>query len=372
MLEPGPDFAKVEVPEITQLAAAKALAYLYDVTCDMPLIDETHRYGWVAFVLTLVGRAAIDGCTPLFAFDASAPGSGKTALACSASLISHGTELVSDAAIVSNAEEARKAISSKVSSGDPLWILDNLVAVLRCPPIEAAITSREWADRALSTNEDIKAKIQTVIAVTANNIKLGNDIARRTVVCRIVPQEDPTRRRNFKHGEIKSYVRRNRFKLYAAALTILAAHGAAGKPHEAEPRAGFEEWAHTVASAIVWAGGKDVGALFADRGAEAEATDDDESNRELILENLTRMFPAEYAFTTRDLYERLWGPDHQRARWQDLADAFDMLRPGLNDRGWSLKSLAYLLRDMRERPVGAYVLRSRKSHGIVRWTVVHR
>lgn len=372
VLAAGPELERVKVPELSQLAAAKALAFLYDVTCDMPFVDETHRYGWVAYVLTLVGRAAIDGCTPLFVFDASAPGSGKSAIASVGSIISHGTEFISDSGVMANAEEMRKAISSSIAGGDPLMLLDNFTQVLRSPPLEAAITSREWSDRALSTNEMIKAKVQTVFCVTANNIKLGNDITRRSVVSRIVPTARPTAHRSFKHGEIKSYARRNRLALYAAALTILAAHGAANKPHEAEPRAGFEEWAATVASAIVWAGGKDVADLFADRGPETESADDDESNRELILENLTRMYPGDFAFTTRDLLERLWGPDNARNQWQELADAFDMLRPGINERGWSLKSLAYLLRDMRDRPVGAFVLRSKKSHGIAKWTVSRR
>jgi len=371
VLDPGRDFSRVQIDRerLTQADAAKALVELYDVVCDFPFVDEVHAYGWIALVLTLMGRAAIDGCTPLFAFDASAPGSGKSALAKSASVIATGEEFVTDASVVAESEEMRKVISATVKGGEPMFFLDNFVGVMRSPPLEAALTSRYWSDRQLSTNDKIKAVIQTVFAVSANNIKFGNDITRRTVAIRLVPSDNPTLRNKFKNGEIMSYVRKQRFRLYSAALTILAAHAAAGRPHEAEPRAGFEEWASTVASAIVWAGGRDVGALFADRVASDDGVEDDDDARATVLEQLSRMFPAGGKFRSRELYARLWGTDNQRGQWEDLAEAFEMLRPGVNERGWTLKSVAYLLRDMRDRPVGKMVLRSRKSHGVARFSV---
>ena len=66
---------------------------------------------------------------------------------------------------------------------------------------------------------------------TGNNVQLGADTSRR--VCHIrmeSPEERPELKSDFRHKELRVYVRKHRGKLLAAALTILRGWHVAGRP----------------------------------------------------------------------------------------------------------------------------------------------
>ena len=66
---------------------------------------------------------------------------------------------------------------------------------------------------------------------TGNNLVIGADTARRTLYCRLESlHERPEDRIDFKHSDLLGYVRVNRGRLAVAAVTILRAYFAAGKP----------------------------------------------------------------------------------------------------------------------------------------------
>jgi len=363
---------KVVLPtELSQRTALAGMQVLRDVTCDIPFADDTHGYGWIALLLTMIARPMIDGCTPLFAFDATAPGSGKTILVKTAALIAFGQEYLCSAGIANQDEEMRKAITSMVASGSPLMLLDNFVGILRNPPLEAAITTGHWDDRLLSTNTHVSAPMQMIFAVTGNHLRLGDDIARRTFVCRLEPTQSIHERGDFKNGELDVFAKNHRFALYTAALTILAAHAAAGSPEaHVKARPGFEGWSRKVASAIAWAGGPDVTGLFADVGDETSDANEAEVFREVVAENIDRMH-VRAEFEMRDVFDRLWGEQNQRAQWLPLVDALDMLRTG-PERPWTVKELALVFRSLRSRPLGKYRLLSRRVGGRALWRLVDK
>ena len=56
-----------------------AIALLYDVIHDFPFASEKHRSVWVAALITLLARSAVEGSTPMLLFDANASRTGRRA-----------------------------------------------------------------------------------------------------------------------------------------------------------------------------------------------------------------------------------------------------------------------------------------------------
>src|SRR5262249_50093017 len=84
--------------------ARRAAALLLALVTDFPFAamadsegradgGAAHRAAWLAAVLTVLVRFAIDGPVPLFVLDATTPGSGKTLLAELVALIAFGRAL---------------------------------------------------------------------------------------------------------------------------------------------------------------------------------------------------------------------------------------------------------------------------------------
>ena len=73
------------------IAEAKAAAEtLLKVVCDFPFALPAHRSAWLAAVLTMLARHAIDGNVPAVLVDANARGSGKGLLVDCISMIATG------------------------------------------------------------------------------------------------------------------------------------------------------------------------------------------------------------------------------------------------------------------------------------------
>ena len=96
---------------------------------------------------------------------------------------------------------------------------------------------------------------------TGNNIVLAADTARRTLHIRLEsPEENPEERSGFRHADLLTWVPRQRPRLAIAAVTILAAYCAAGRPNmKLKPWGSFEAWSALIRQAVVWAGSPEPG-----------------------------------------------------------------------------------------------------------------
>ncbi len=66
---------------------------------------------------------------------------------------------------------------------------------------------------------------------TGNNLRLTGDTPRRCLYVRLESTlERPERRRDFRHPRLLEWLRRRRPRLLPAALTLLRAYVAAGRP----------------------------------------------------------------------------------------------------------------------------------------------
>lgn len=247
----------VSIPdEPTLEQAAAAMDELLDIVHDFEFKTDIDKYCWVAMVLTLVGRTAIDGCVPAFPVNANCAGAGKGRL----------VEFAVQIATASNAhttgwnrqEEVGKHLAGAILSGARYVYFDNCREPFGGDKIAKNITSRIVSERRLGTNEMIEGPWEAVILATGNNLETLDDMGRRMIPINLFTElAKPQDRTGWKHPNIDKHVKDNQHRLLTSALTLLRT----GIVHEEscgiDSWSSFYEWG-LVRRAIILAGGPDV------------------------------------------------------------------------------------------------------------------
>jgi hypothetical protein len=356
-----------EIPQVpenpTRDDAVAALAELLEVTCDVPFINESHRAASLATLLTLFARPAIDGPTPFTVFDAPARGSGKTLQADINGIIWTGDRLPRRP-FSQKEEELRKVITAVAIAGKAVVLFDNIKGRVESASLEAVTTGTAWEDRILQTSQDAKVKISTLWIATGNNTMLGSDMARRTLLVRIEPDvEDPEKRIGFRHPNLERWVRENRIRLQAAALTVLKAYFAAGLPDQRLATwGGFEAWSHVIRGALVWAGAPDPAGTRSDllaSGADSEA-----DQLLTLLRGIQALVGAEQLKASEILRRVVCAP---RTQYDELIAAVQDLCGG--ELRMNATVFGRQLHKLKDRRRAGLVLRSRLLDGTSRYWV---
>lgn len=279
LYEPNAAFPKIpKAPSKDEAAAAADL--LLALVVDFPFVGLEHRAAWLAALLTPIARFAIAGPCPLFLADASAPGSGKGLAFDLISILATGRNMPVTT-YPDGDEEMRKRITAVALAGDRLMMIDNIATTFGGSSLDGALTATTWQDRHLGLSKMTpELPLFTVWFATGNNVQFRGDAVRRIVPIRLEPaQERPEERTDFTIKEpLRDYARRERPRLVAAALTILRAYFAAGRPDAGLVRYGsFEAWSDVVRNAVHWlldvdpiAARKDLAANDPEEQARAE------------------------------------------------------------------------------------------------------
>jgi hypothetical protein len=194
----------------------------------------------------------------MFAFRATAPGSGKSLLADIVALITTGRP----AARMSpprDSEESRKRILAIALEGSPIVLIDNVEGSIGSETMAAALTSESWTDRVLGISKNVTVPLRAVWICTGNNVGFRGDLGRRVLVSDLDPGvENPEDRTGFMFEDLKDHVLRNRARYAHAALSILRGYVAAGRPRHGKPEKGsYELWDRLIRGAVVWAAKED-------------------------------------------------------------------------------------------------------------------
>lgn len=254
LYRPNAKFPEIPLkPTPRQVEAA--LRDLKEVVCDFPFPNEAHRAAWLASLLTPLARHAFAGPSPCNVIEANTRGSGKGLLASTTSWISTGRD-IARMPHCSDPEEQRKAILGMAIEAIPTILIDNVAGPFGSAVLDAAFTATEWRDRLLGKSKVITAPLATTWYVTGNNVAVVGDTVRRCLVCRLEsPYEHPEDRTDFQHPDLLKWLRRNRPRLTAAALTLLRAFSVAGRPDQhLTPWGSFEGWSDLIRNCIVWLG----------------------------------------------------------------------------------------------------------------------
>jgi putative DNA primase/helicase len=256
MYEPPPGFVLPDIPLHPTAAqtAAAAMLLCSELLGDFPftsLVERTHALG---LLLLPFLRECIDGPTPLHLIEKPMPGTGATllvtvllmpALGRSAPLTTQGRD----------EEEMRKRLTSKLATGAPVMVFDNLHGRLDSAALATALTATTWEDRILGRSETITLPVRAVWAATSNNASLSLELARRTVRMRLdAGCEMPWQRSTFRHPDLVGWAQAHRGELVAAALTLCRAWVDAGRPSGPRRLGMYETWSDVVGGVLAVAG----------------------------------------------------------------------------------------------------------------------
>lgn len=357
----------------TQPTAAEisgSVDLLLEVVCDFPFETGPHRSAWLAALLTPLARFAFHGPAPLTLIDANVRGSGKTMLADIIALILYGRSAPRMASAEDDAE-MRKKITTVAMAGTLLMLIDNLPGILTGASLDAALTGTTWTDRILSTNTEFCGPLLATWIATGNNVVLGGDLSRRCVHVRLLSQEEqPELRSEFKHPNLITWVRTERPRLLAAALTLLRGYCAAGRPERRLPSWGsFEGWSQVVRQSLVWAGQPDPGDTREELVAVADQTAVALQSLLRGLEELGREFGGTFRVTDvlTELERQTSPPRHV-----ELREALLELCPAPPGKPPSARSVGRLFTRFRDRVAGGRALvraSEEKTNSGFRWAV---
>lgn len=237
----------------TRAQALAAAGELVGLFTEFEFADP-QRQAWasvLANILTIPARTLYDGPAPLFAYDATTPGSGKGLAAAVVSWISLAEYPTT--VTPSGQDETRKLITSAYQAARRVVVFDNADTTLGNRAMCSAITEGTWSDRILGQTKQVEFPNTITFMATGNNIQLAADLTRRTIPIRNEPRTAQPERRTFSR-DLMVYTIQHQPRLAIAALTILRAWL---QSHHDEPvpiLGGFPGWSQIVRGAVLWLG----------------------------------------------------------------------------------------------------------------------
>jgi hypothetical protein len=376
-------FPKVEFPPIpdspTYDDAIRARDELLEIFHDFPFPSDNHKSAALAALLTPAARHAISGPVPLFAFDASTPGSGKT-LAADAIAATYTGERMTRTSAPTDDGEMRKVITSIVIAAEQFALFDNIPNGERfgSASLDAALTGTSWSDRILGQSRMTGSlPLTTIFFASGNNMSWGGDTSRRVLPIRLVPaEEEPESRSGFRHPELLRWVAAERPRLAVAAVTLLRAFFVAGCPHGSLPEwGGFSEWSQIVRAAVVWCDMADPAVAR----QEAKSNDRKVSELRMLIEGWKEADPGRNGMTVSTALELLAKSQKQMDQIEAdggfPVDQYPILRNAIREitaagKEPNARSIGSKLGHFRSRVSGGEYFERREERLGVAWKVV--
>jgi hypothetical protein len=246
---PARSLRLLDVPEFPIIDDVKAALDLIESAIhDFPFVDQASKANAIASIITPTVRPAIDGPTPLAIFDAPQAGTGKTLLAELVAIIATGRAAENFTAPV-DPEEWRKKITTILSSGTGVVVIDNVNSPLNSDALCSAITSIAMSDRIFRTFDRIVLPVKCTWIATGNNVQLGGDMPRRCYWIRLDAQRSkPFLRTGFMHENLRAWVTEKRGALIAGLLTLARYWFLQGRPapQKVLTLGSFESWCNVI------------------------------------------------------------------------------------------------------------------------------
>lgn len=179
---------------------------LHDLLGNFPWVDRASRANYIALLVSQILRPYLRCLTPLGLISATTQGSGKTLL----------TDIVGylfgfkGQTWTKNEAELRKAITSLLTGPHAVLVFDNLKegTAIDSPVLADLLTSDSWSDRVLGTNTTFEAPNDRLWLANGNNIRIGGDVATRTVLVGLRPMmARPELRTDFEIPDLNEWIK---------------------------------------------------------------------------------------------------------------------------------------------------------------------
>ncbi len=226
-LDPVPDSPKTE-----QVEAAREFL-LDSFLRDFPWVDDADKANYLGVLTTPILRRYVRALIPFVVFTATMPSSGKTILTCGPGML-YGQRVLTWS---DDDTELRKVITSVLADPVGTIIFDNLGegTIIKSPILARLITDRTWADRLLGGNVTATYANDRLWCATGNNLRLGGDMASRTVLIHLDPDMPrPEERTGFAIPGLDQWILRpaNQRRVLWALLVLVIDWTSKGAPRE--------------------------------------------------------------------------------------------------------------------------------------------
>ena len=238
---------------LPRMSVSEAVAVLNEWVCDFPFDSEASKANFLALPLTMLARPSFD-IAPGFLNDASTPATGKTLLGRTGVAAVVGRD-PSVRVLPRNEEELEKLLSATILGSLPDLMLDNVDRRVSSPALSAVLTSSWYGCRQFGTLTTHSAPVRTTFVLTANNLDMSRDVARRMVLVRLdAHMERPEDRNRFAHPDILGWTLANRSRILGAYASLYEAWVAENRPQTDNRKGGYEQWSNVIPQVLAFAG----------------------------------------------------------------------------------------------------------------------
>jgi hypothetical protein len=364
----------------TKRDAEGALRLLSDLLTEFPFTRTARPDGQMlevsksvalSAIITPVVRGAMS-VAPLHAFNAHAPGSGKSYLADVVSTVSTNRPCPVISAAADEAE-TEKRIAGLLLAGYPIVSLDNVNGELGGDLLCQAVERPLLRIRRLGASDITEIESCVTMYATGNGLRVRGDMVRRSLVAELDPEMERPETRKFS-GDPVATVQADRSRYVSACIIIVRAYLLAGRPGLLPSIASFSHWSDLVRSALVWLGCPDPAISM-----EAAREDDPELTelREVMeawdeaISSEPKTIRAAAEIASRTVVKPDENGDHRgygpaEVQWPALNDAFNRIAGarGSVDTAklgkWMLSKAGRIIGGRRFQKDG-------KTDGTVRW-----
>lgn len=246
------DFNVPEEP--TQAQAEAALGVLTELIGEFPFASPHDKSAALAAMLTAAIRPSLTQA-PMFHVRAPQIASGKSYL-CSliTALATPGPG--SGAPFPARDEECSKLLLALLKGAPAVIAFDNLTDDIKPhKSLCSVLTEESLQGRILGSTRMLPVGTRTLFLSSGNNVGPMADMARRCVTINLDPACELPAAHVYKRADLIGEVRRDRSRYVAAALTVVRAWIAAGRPRAAaKPLASYMDWLDLCCQPLMWLG----------------------------------------------------------------------------------------------------------------------
>jgi len=282
-----------EIGSPSKADAAAALDRIFRFADAGQWESDADGVAWLAHVLTVAARPAIDGEAPAFVYSSPMPGSGKSTLARVAGEIGGRCAGYTSPGKKDDDEELARKLDTHALA--PAIMLDNMRGVLASVILEGAIAGGVLPVRRLYVGH-AQVPWRTVLSVTSNGAEIGRDWARRSVPVRLSGKALPGARDVLADAKATP-------SLTTDAVAVLGAWLRSGEASTCTPLLGFASWSRVVGGAIAWLGRGDVVAATREASEDMIAVGDDSGSLLDAIEQWLEDRGEGAEFTARSAWE---------------------------------------------------------------------
>jgi hypothetical protein len=355
------DAREFSIPEKPSRAQAEAaLTQITDLLIEFKFGRVNDLAAALSAILTAAARPSLNHA-PMFHIKAHMAGSGKSYLA---SLINAFAtpQRGSPTAFPGDDDECRKLLLAELLSAPAVIEFDNLTSDLVAhKSLCTALTSEHMSGRILGVSKTASVSTRVLFLSSGNNVGPVQDMGRRCVTINLDPGCEVPAARKFKRPHLLVEVLRERGRYISAALTIICAWIAAGRPAaDCAPLLGFTDWTDLCRYPLLWLGLDDpVKSTF-----EAMAEDPDRETLGRLLTVWQSVFGARPTMV-RDAVQQLPSLDSDQVELMDVLEDIAEERGKINRRrlGWWIRRHVGRIVD------GRYFVRTGGNRSAEAWQV---